>query len=224
MDFLSGLKETGKYLMKPLPLVNPLMNLLGSQFKSTPEKFQGVSRFTPEQQPAFSEILQMALGGLRDPQAGFEPIAQRARSQFETQTLPSLIEQFTAGTPSGERSSAFQGMLSGAGTDLEERLASMQSQYGQRQQGLSQNLLGMGLTPQFDTTYQPSQQSGLTNFLSSYLAGGGGEQIGNMASSYFGGSKTGGVDTGGGQTGTDWTSTILPALIKAAPYIASMFL
>ena len=156
-------------------------------WSSTPGQFQQApSQFNQQQQGGFMQALQMALSQLQNPQQGFEPIAQQARSQFETQTLPGLIEQFTAGAPSGERSSAFAGALGSAGAGLEQNLASMGSQYGLQQQGLSQNLLGMGLTPQNQFAYQPQQQSGIMNLLQSLSSGVGFGLGGKFAGGGFG--------------------------------------
>jgi len=150
-------------------------------FSSTPGQFkQAPSSYTQPQQAGFAQALQMALGGLQDPYKGFAPIEQRARSQWQSNTLPSLIEQFTVGAPSGERSSAFAGALGGAGTDLEESLAAMRSQYGLQQQGLSQRLLGMGLTPQNQYMYQQEGPSGIMQLLQMLAKGAGGAGAGFM--------------------------------------------
>ncbi len=117
-------------------------------FLGTPARTEQVQRFGPEQQQAFSQILQQALSGLQNPQAGFEPIAQQARTQFEQQTVPGLAERFTG--LDGQRSSAFAQTLGQAGAGLEQGLAAQGAQFGQQQQGLLQQLLGQGLQPQFD--------------------------------------------------------------------------
>ena len=74
----------------------------------------------PTQQSAMDEILGLAMGRLQDPLKGFEPMAERARSQFQTQTIPSLAERFTSMGEGAQRSSGFQRALGGAGVDLEE--------------------------------------------------------------------------------------------------------
>lgn len=138
-------------------------------------KLQQIPRFSPEQQQVLNSILQQALAGLQaptqSPTAGFEPIAQQARTQFAQQTIPSLAERFTAFD--GQRSSAFQQALGQAGSGLEQALAAQKAQYGLqqqdlgiRQQGLLQNLLGLGLTPQFENVYRPGSGGFLGNLLS----------------------------------------------------------
>lgn len=123
----------------------------------TPGRAEQVQRFNPEQQQAFSQILQQALSGLQQPTAGFEPIAQQARTQFQQQTVPSLAERFTA--MGGQGSSAFGQQLGQAASGLEQGLASQQAQYGLQRGNQLQQLLGMGLAPQFDTI-QFDQQPG----------------------------------------------------------------
>lgn len=94
------------------------------------------------------------LQGLGSNQFDFAPIAQQARTQFQTQTIPGLAERFTSLGSGAQRSSAFQGALGQAGSDLEQGLAALQSQYGLHQQGLQQQLLNMllssSLSPEFE--------------------------------------------------------------------------
>lgn len=139
-------------------------------FRGDPGRFEQVPRFTPEQQSAFSKILGMGLSGLERPTAGFEPIAQQARTQFAQQTIPSIAERFTA--MGGQRSSAFPQALGQAGAGLEQSLAAQQAQYGLQNQGLLQQLLGFGLAPQFETLRYKPQPSGFeTGVLSPLFQG-----------------------------------------------------
>lgn len=63
----------------------------------------------------------------------FEPIAQQARHQFATQTVPSIAERFAGlGALS---SSGFNRQLAQAATDLERELAALRSQYGIQERG-----------------------------------------------------------------------------------------
>lgn len=115
----------------------------------------------PNQIGAQNQLLQMGLSGIQNlPQPSFEPIAERARTQFNTQTIPGLAERFTS-LGGGQRSSAFQGALGQAGAGLEEALAALGSQFGLQQRGQDQNflsnLLGMGLSPQFENIIPQGQ-------------------------------------------------------------------
>jgi len=144
---------------------------LGQFFTGKPEQFGTMNKFNPQQQDAFSKILQQALGGLQNPTAGFAPIEQQARSQFQTKTIPGLAERFTA-LGGGQNSSAFQGALGSAASDLEQGLASLKSQYGLKQQGLLQNLLSLGLQPQNETFHSqrnPGAIEGGVNSLAKLL-------------------------------------------------------
>lgn len=129
-------------------------SLLG---KKRPERTTQLQRFTPQQQQMFNQVGQMGLEGLQNPMKGFEPIAQNARSMFQTQTAPTIAERFTSMGEGSQRGSAFQGMMETEGSDLENQLAALGSQYGLQNMGLMQQLLGLGLTPQFESIYQPSQ-------------------------------------------------------------------
>lgn len=115
-----------------------------------------VQRFSPEQQSIFSQLSNMGLQGLQNPTMGFEPIRQRAISQFNQQTIPGLAERFT-GTGGALSSPAFASQLGQAGAGLSEGLASLESQYGLQNQSQLMQLLGLGLTPQFENIYQQAQ-------------------------------------------------------------------
>ena len=161
--------------------LGPIAGLLGNKktigsigrfmFGQGPQ-YEQIDRFNPQQQQGFSQILQQALSGLQDPSAGFEPFAQKARRQFQTQTLPSIAERFTAMGQGGQRSSDFAGALGQKGAELEEGLAAQGAQYGLQRGGQLQQLLGMGLTPQFDTFRNAPTQG-----LFGQMAGGVSEQL-----------------------------------------------
>lgn len=138
---------------------------LSSLFKKSPKQ-QQVPRLDPRQLGLQQQAGQMAMQGLQNPYAGFDPIEQHARSQFHQSTIPSISERFTA-MPGGQRSSAFQGALGQASAGLESSLGALRSQYGLQSRGLSQNLLGQALTPNFDTVFQQHQPG----FLESALGG-----------------------------------------------------
>jgi hypothetical protein len=151
--------------------------LVGSPGRT--EQFQ---RFTPDQQGINSQLLsilpqllQQVQGGNR---GGFAPIAQQARTQFNTQTIPSLAERFTA-LGGGQNSSAFQGALGQAGSGLEEGLAGLESKFnlaqGGQQQQLLLSLLQAALQPQFENAYFPRQPGFLQG-----LAGSAGQGLGTL--------------------------------------------
>lgn len=129
---------------------------LSSLFKKSPQQ-QTVPRLSPQQLMLQSQIGNLALQGLQNPYQGFEPIEERARSQFQTSTVPSLAERFTSMGSGGQRSSAFQGALGQAGSGLEQALAALRAQYGLQSRGLSQNLLSQSLNPNFDTLFLQHQ-------------------------------------------------------------------
>jgi len=121
---------------------------------------QQTQRFSPQQQQMLNQILQTSGNRLNSNEFDFQPIEDLARSNFKSKTLPSIVERFTAmGDEKG--SSALKGALGSAEIGLEQQLAAMKSQYNMQQQGFLQNLLGMGLTPQFENTMMPAKQGAL---------------------------------------------------------------
>jgi hypothetical protein len=141
-------------------MANPLSFLFGQ-----PAQFKQVSKFGPQQMDVLNQLLGMGVQGLQNPLSGFGPIEQEARSGFQQQTLPSIAERFGGMGQNRLSSGAFRSQLAGAGTDLETRLASLRSQYGQNQQQNMLNLLGLGLTPQFDTVNTAAEPGLLQNIL-----------------------------------------------------------
>lgn len=113
-------------------------------FLGKPEEFGQAQLYTPEQRSAMSKLLQEGMQNFQ-----FGPIEQQARTNFQTQTIPSLAERFTS-MGGGQRSSAFQAALGRAGVGLEENLAALKSQYGAQQ-------LGFGLGRQFEPTFRQAQ-------------------------------------------------------------------
>lgn len=123
---------------------------VGQFFAGTPSRIEQIQRFNPQQQQSLMQLLQMGQQGLQNPYQGFDAIANSARRGFQQQTAPSLAERFTSQTNGALSSGALGSQLAGAGVDLESNLAALQSQYGQQQQNHFANLLGMGLTPQYE--------------------------------------------------------------------------
>jgi hypothetical protein len=127
-------------------------------------QMQNTPNFTPQQQGVQNQALQQLMqlmGQQGQPNySGFQPIEDRARQQFNTQTVPGLAERFTS-LGGGQRSSAFQGALGQYGSDLNSQLSALRSQYGVQQQQLGQNQLSslsnIGFQPSFQNQYTTGQ-------------------------------------------------------------------
>lgn len=161
-----------------------------------PESFTQIPKFTPEQQGSMQQLLQQIMPQLMGNQFDFGPIEEQARAGFEGKTLPSIASRLTSMGQGARYSSGAQDMFGQAGSDLEKGLASMKQQYGMQQQGQLQNLLGMGLTPQFDTQYR-QEGEGLLGSMAPGFGAGFGEQLGKSAI----GNWQGGAPGQGGQLG-----------------------
>jgi|SRR5690348_11412361 hypothetical protein len=146
---------------------------------SNPQSAQ-LGRFTPQQQglqdQGIQNLLQLLQSGGGMP-GNFAPIAQKAKTQFQTETIPSLAERFTA--LGGQNSSAFQGALGQAGAGLNENLGALESQYGLQQNAQVQNLmrllLGLSTQPSFENVVyqgQPGALQGLAEGIGSYAGAG----------------------------------------------------
>ena len=128
----------------------------GSFWGGSPAGVETFNLYTPQQQAAFNQVLQQALGGLGKNQFDFAPIESQARRGFSEQTIPGIAERFSR--LGAQKSSAFGQQLGAAGAGLESDLAAMKQQYGLKQQQMLQNLLGIGLKPQFESLYRPGSE------------------------------------------------------------------
>lgn len=140
------------------------------------------NRFTPQQQGLQNQSIGQLMSMLQGAGGNFnfEPIAQQARTGFQTQTVPMLAERF-ASLGSNKRSSGFEGQLGSAAAGLEEGLAGLQSKYnlaaGGQQNQLLSLLLNLAMQPSFETGYRPG-----TSGLLGGLAGGVGQGLGALGS------------------------------------------
>lgn len=167
------------------------MSSLSRFFMGTPGKFEQLPTVTPEQKG----ILDQLLGGLGGPLGSglqnlqqllsgapeaFEAFAAPARTSFMQQTVPGIAERFTGA--GAQRSSAFGQALGAAGAGLEEQLAAQRAGLQSQALGQLQNLLGVGLTPQFQTAQIPGQPGALQGLL-----GGIGTGLGTLGTLGLGG-------------------------------------
>lgn len=189
----------------------------GSFFTGSPASSQQFPVLSPQQLnvkgAASNQALKMLqnLGGT----TGFEPIAQQARTQFQTQTVPGIAERFTALGSGGQRSSAFTGALGQAGAGLEEGLASLQSQRGM---DLLKLLLGTSLSPEVETGITPESEGGLGTFLKQllpYFPALLGGLFGGPSGAALGGALGGGVSALSNIFGSQPQS---PARVNLPPY------
>lgn len=131
-------------------------NGLRESLFGTNDRVQQFANRTPEQMAAQNQILQMALSRLQGNQYDFTPIQQEATQQYQRQTIPSIMERFKGG--------ALNRALASSGKDLQTSLAALKSQHALGQQGLNQNLLQLGLAPQFENAFIGGQEGLLDPF------------------------------------------------------------
>lgn len=141
----------------------------GSFWGGTPSGVETFNQYTPEQQAAFNQVLQQALGGLGKNKFDFAPIESQARAGFAEQTIPGIAERFSR--MGAQKSSAFGQELGAAGAGLEGQLAGMKQGYNLQQQRALQGLLGIGLSPQFESLYRPGSEGFGRSLASSLLTG-----------------------------------------------------
>lgn len=149
-----------------------MASFLENIFGSSPQ-VQQLQRFSPSQQNLQNQTIQQALGLLQGNAS--TPLQQQSMRRFQTQTIPSIAERFTALGAGGQNSSAFQGALGSAGAGLEQDLNA---------QGFQQlmQLLGHSFQPSFENVITPGQPG-----LFHGLAGGVGQGLGSLGGAYLSG-------------------------------------
>lgn len=145
------------------------------------EKTQQFQRYTPQQQDVLNQLLSAGsqsipqqtqfLQSLLSPGSEAEQaFAAPAFREFNEKIIPSIAERFTRDFGEGSgRSSAFGQQLGQAGAGLAENLAALRAQLAFQGIGGLQNLLGTGLSQQFDTV-QRAAQPGLFGIFAQGLA------------------------------------------------------
>lgn len=144
------------------------LGLAGSYFGggSKPGGPQRSSAPNQQEQSILQYLLNQGQNKLQNPMQGFEPIADYARSKFNKTTIPSLAERFTSMGNNSLSSPSFAHELGQSGVDLEEMLAALGADYGQGNQQNALSLLTLGLSPAFQTHYQPQEHGFGRQFLS----------------------------------------------------------
>jgi hypothetical protein len=142
----------------------------------TPGRVDQIPLLNPQQQALQSQIGSAAsgmLGNIGNNKFDFAPIAQQARTNFQTQTLPSIAARFSG--MGNQRGSDYRYALGSAGAGLDEGLAALQQKYnlaqGSQQQQLLLALLSQALQPQQQNIFG-GPQNGLLQSLFPAVSGG----------------------------------------------------
>jgi hypothetical protein len=121
-------------------------NSWSAMWRGTPNRSENTYNYTPYQMNAMNQMLGAGLQGIN--KANFEPIRNRVIRDYEQKIMPSIAERFTS--LGAQNSSAFNSAIGQAGAELSENLADMESRFYQQNQPFYQQLMAMGLQPQFD--------------------------------------------------------------------------
>lgn len=187
--------------------LNSLMSILKESgikdmFMGSPQRNEQLDTKTQKQKDVMDWMLQQGQQGLSNNNFNFEPIRQRAERDFTQRDIPSIAERFSS--LGAQNSGAFQRTLGQAQSGLRENLAAMEQDYNLKRQQLLQNLLGMGLDPQFENIIH-KRDPGLIENAATALAGGFGSALGSLGmGSLTGMFKPGNMGSTASQFGSDW--------------------
>lgn len=164
----SGAQKAGGGIQS---LVSQLGGSISDAFQDTPARSIQQNRFTPDQMQALQQIL--GQGMQMQQQAAqpidFAPLAQQQRQRFQTETMPQLMQQYTNTMGEGGRDQGMRNITAQAASQMEGDLygQAVKHQLDQRAQqaNMAQNMMTLGLQPQFDTLYEPEKMSGGKAFL-----------------------------------------------------------
>lgn len=113
------------------------------------DSMQQLPTMDQDQLSALSQILGSGMQDLSNPYQGFEPIKQNALQSFQQDIVPMLTERFAGSGSNALSSPQLQTNLSSAGSNLAQRLAGMQSEYGMQNKRNALAQLQLGLQPRF---------------------------------------------------------------------------
>jgi len=158
--YLPGQDPSGMQYMQQQGQQQPKKQGFWQKFKESafgqPARIEQVNKYNPLQQSARQQLILSALSQLQDPTQGFQPIEDKARTQFEQQTLPGMAERFNSMGDNALSSPAFQSQKYGQQSDFEQGIAALRAQYGLQNQSQLYQLLGLGLEPEYDSYQLPS--------------------------------------------------------------------
>lgn len=182
---------------------------LGQFLTGTPERFERIDRFEPNQISALNNLLSLSQQRMQNPYEGFAPIQEQQMRNYQQNIIPSIAERF-AGL-GALNSSGFAGAQSDAATNLATNLAALQSQYGLQNRAQSLQEMGLGLTPQKEIGYFGSQP-GLPQMIASNP-----EALRALGSMFSGLGST----SSDGSTGMSWIDRIKKGLGSVGSSVAS---
>ena len=135
---------------------------------------------TPQGQQALQMLLSQGMQGIQGmPKPQFGPIREAYEQDFKQNGLPSIAERFAALGEGAGSSSGFRNTMQSAEANMHTQLAGMEQQFNQQNLSQLMQMLGLGLTPQHETFYQPRQPQWWEGLL-----GGLGQGIGALGASY----------------------------------------
>ena len=128
----------------------------GSQMIQTP-------RFEQNQMDMISQMLSGGGAGMQNlPSADFGPIKSMYEQNFQQNTIPGIMERFSGMGAGGQRSSAFEQALGGAGAQMNTQLAGMEQMFNQqnRQSEIQRlmQMLQLGFQQPYQTDVIPPEQ------------------------------------------------------------------
>ena len=131
------------------------------------ERTQQVPLFSPEIMGLKNRMGPEIYSQLMGSQYDFGPIEQLTRQNFQSQTIPTIMERFNLGGNRG--SGGLNAALAAAGTNLDQQLAAMRQNYNVQRQGLLASLMGPALSPSFENVGRPRQQGGMEQGMQAVL-------------------------------------------------------
>jgi len=168
-QMFGGGRSSAQQQMQQQPYQPQLMNQPGMGGMRSTQLDGGTTmvqnpRFSPTGMSALDQMIQRSLGGMdKLPSAEFGPIRKATESNFYQNTVPGIAERFTGAGAGGQRSSAFEQALGGAGAGMNQNLAAMEQGFNMQNRGQEQNylmnMLRGGLQQPYDTNFIEPQQS-----------------------------------------------------------------
>lgn len=140
-------------------LAGMLSSLMSGGMMGKKERVQQVPLYSPEIMNLKNRMAPELYSQIMGNQYDFGPVEQLTRQNFQSQTIPSIMNRFNFAGNRG--SGGLNAALSSAGSNLDMQLAAMRQNYNQQRQGLLASLMGTSLTPSFENVGRPRQPGAL---------------------------------------------------------------
>jgi len=128
--------------------------------------------FSPQQMQGYDQLFQQGQQGMQNmPPANFGALKDMYTQNFNQNTIPGIMERFSGMGAGGQRSSAFEQALGGAGAQMNTQMAGMEQGFNHQNRNQLMHMMQMGGQPQYSWEGSKREPGFAENFGTSLMGG-----------------------------------------------------